>query len=205
MQGEIGVFSPVTDGRGTCFWFTLPFHLQSNQSSPSLGYDNLELHHHGLKINHLLREESILVVDANLNSRKAIGYYLRKFGAEVNDAANIAAAIAYLESGKQVDAILIDWQLTGFNGSEIVQKIHHKPSFANLSRCTELFTHLLNADQSFSLFICVINFVQLLTKTQNRGGAKRRFFVYIVKALCKRGNAMPLRSSNTKVGKISGP
>ena len=31
-----------------------------------------------------------------------------------------------------------------------------------LSRCTELFTHLLNADQSFSLFICVINFVQLL-------------------------------------------
>ena len=132
MQGEIGVFSPVTDGRGTCFWFTLPFHLQSNQSSQSLGYDNLELHHHGLKINHLLREESILVVDANLNSRKAIGYYLRKFGAEVNDAANIAAAIAYLESGKQVDAILIDWQLTGFNGSEIVQKIHHKPSFANL-------------------------------------------------------------------------
>ena len=31
-----------------------------------------------------------------------------------------------------------------------------------VSRCTELFTHLLNADQSFSLFICVINFVQLL-------------------------------------------
>ena len=33
---------------------------------------------------------------------------------------------------------------------------------SELSRCTELFTHLLNADQSFSLFICVINFVQLL-------------------------------------------
>ena len=32
----------------------------------------------------------------------------------------------------------------------------------DVSRCTELFTHLLNADQSFSLFICVINFVQLL-------------------------------------------
>ena len=39
-------------------------------------------------------------------------------------------------------------------------RIH--PLISKLSRCTELFTHLLNADQSFSLFICVINFVQLL-------------------------------------------
>ena len=37
-----------------------------------------------------------------------------------------------------------------------------------ISRCTELFTHLLNADQSFSLFICVINFVQLLNSSCRR-------------------------------------
>ena len=39
-----------------------------------------------------------------------------------------------------------------------------------ISRCTELFTHLLNADQSFSLFICVINFVQLLTTISSPPG-----------------------------------
>ena len=40
--------------------------------------------------------------------------------------------------------------------------ISYRLKTLQVSRCTELFTHLLNADQSFSLFICVINFVQLL-------------------------------------------
>lgn len=121
MQGEIGVSSPVSDGKGTCFWFRIPFTLQPNQSLESLSYAS-----------QALSNRNILVIDANQHSRYAIRYYLTKLGAETYEASNMLEAIAYLESDKLVDVALIDWSLTGFNGSEFAKQIHGREKFADL-------------------------------------------------------------------------
>jgi PAS domain S-box-containing protein len=121
MQGEIGVLSPVTDGKGTCFWFRIPFDLQPNQSLEFLDHDS-----------QALSNRRILVIDANQHSRYAIRYYLTRLGAEIYEVSNINDAIAYLDAKKQVDVALIDWSLTGFNGSKLAQQIHEKEQFADL-------------------------------------------------------------------------
>lgn len=121
MQGEIGVSSPVTDGKGTCFWFRLPFAIQPTQSHNSLAYHSQDLNN-----------RSILVIDANQHSRYAIRHYLAKLGAEIYEVSNISEAIAYLNSKKQVDVALIDWSLTGFNGSELAKQIHGIENYADL-------------------------------------------------------------------------
>jgi PAS domain S-box-containing protein len=121
MQGKIGVSSPVTNGRGTCFWFTIPFTLQSNQNPQPLVFDGQSLNN-----------QKILVLDANQNSRNIICYYLTKYGAEIYEASTVNEAINYLDSKEQIDIALIDWRSTGFNGSELAQQIHGREKFANL-------------------------------------------------------------------------
>ena len=121
MQGEIGISSPVINEQGTCFWFTIPFTLQPNQASePSI-------HNH-----QSLNKRNILVVDANQHSRNLIRHYLSKFGAEIYEAATLVEAIAYLNDEKQIDAALIDWRLTDFNSSQLIQQIHGRDKFATL-------------------------------------------------------------------------
>lgn len=134
MQGEIGISSPVANDRGTCFWFVLPFTLQTNQESPSLVYDRQSL-----------SDRHILVVDANQYARKTIRYYLTKFGANIHEASSLPEAIAYLDHGQNhnqnnhnqnnnhnIDAVLIDWRLTNFNGTEAIRQIHSQEKFINL-------------------------------------------------------------------------
>jgi PAS domain S-box-containing protein len=121
MQGEIGIYSPVENDKGTCFWFRIPFTLQPIQNPLSLN-DNARA----------LSKRSVLVVDANQHARYAIGYYLSKFGAEVHEFSNIMDAIRYLDARNKVDVAIIDWGLTDFNGSKLVQQIHGKEGFADL-------------------------------------------------------------------------
>jgi len=121
MQGEIGVSSPVENGKGTCFWLRIPFTLQPIPHPPSLD-DHA----------HALSKRSILVVDANRHTRHAIGYDLAKFGAETFGVSNIVEAIKYLDAGHKVDVAIIDWRLTDFNGSKLLQQIHQKEGFADL-------------------------------------------------------------------------
>jgi len=121
MQGEIGIFSPVENGKGTCFWFRIPFTSQPIQNYLSLG-DNART----------LSKRSILIVDANQHTRHAIRYYLTKFGAAIHEVSNIADAMKYLDNRNKVDIAIIDWKLTDFNGSKLVQQIHGKEDFMNL-------------------------------------------------------------------------
>jgi signal transduction histidine kinase/CheY-like chemotaxis protein len=121
MQGEIGVSSPVADRKGTCFWFRIPFTLQSSPLSQSLDYNS-----------QVLSKRNVLVIDSNQHSRYAIRHYLTKLGAEIYEASNIIEAITYLDSKKQVDVALIDWSLTGFNGSELAKQIHGIENFTGL-------------------------------------------------------------------------
>ncbi|PZU96320.1 MAG: hybrid sensor histidine kinase/response regulator [Pseudanabaena sp.] len=111
MGGEIGVISPVRDGYGTCFWFNIPFALQPSSevqvTSPS---------------NSVLSIYKILVVEDHPNSRKAICYYLQKFGAIATTVDNITDAIAYLESPANFDIVFIDWRLCNSETPEIVKQ-----------------------------------------------------------------------------------
>jgi PAS domain S-box-containing protein len=111
MQGEIGVVSPE-QGIGTCFWFRGPFYRQPHNIASLIVDENQPLH-----------KRTILVVDENQHTREAICYYLKDFGADIYEATNILDAIAYLDTGKQIDIALIDWKLTEFNTVELVQRI----------------------------------------------------------------------------------
>lgn len=118
MQGKIGVFSPVANQKGTCFWFSIPFALQPNQS----------LENNSLSLNN----RNVLVIDPNKNSRQALRYYLTKLGAKIHEASDAIEAIAYLDSEQQIDLALIDWRFTNFDGSQLAQQIHQRDRFANL-------------------------------------------------------------------------
>ncbi|PZO43263.1 MAG: hybrid sensor histidine kinase/response regulator [Pseudanabaena frigida] len=121
MQGEIGVLSPVANGKGTCFWFRIPFDIQSQSESQSESYGS-----------QVLTNRHILVIEDNQHSRQLIRYYLTKVGAEIYEAANLVEAIAHLDASQNIDAALIEWQLTGFDGAEFTQQIHSKQEFTNL-------------------------------------------------------------------------
>ena len=82
--------------------------------------------------NQHLTNRNILVIEQNQHSRKAIRYYLNKVGVEIYEASNLLEAIAILDTGKNIDATLIDWRLTGFDGVEFAQTIFSNPQFANL-------------------------------------------------------------------------
>ncbi len=133
MQGEIGISTPA-QGSGTCFWFRVPFYLQPPHSSTSVidGSDSL-------------KHKSVLVIDENQHTRDAICYYLKHFGAEVYKAINIAEAIAYLgndQKDQTIDIVLLDWKLTGFDATKLVQQIHAQSKSRNLP-----FIAILTANQ----------------------------------------------------------
>ncbi len=121
MQGEIGIYSPVENGKGTCFWFRLPFDIQPfNIQSPS----QCSSYNH-----QALTKQRILVIDKNKHAREAVRYYLARVGAEVYEATDISEAIALLS---RVDLVLIDWQLTDSNSVEITKQIQTRQEFAKL-------------------------------------------------------------------------
>ncbi len=140
MQGEIGIFSPVAKGEGTCFWFRIPFTLQpqSIPVSQSLNYDR-----------QTLNKRNILVIDANRHARNAIRYYLTKFGAEIHEASNPIEAIARLDSGQQVDVVLIDWRLIDSERSELVQQILTRSQFTKLPLIVMLTANRQGEIQTF--------------------------------------------------------
>lgn len=127
MHGEISVSSPVKSEQGTCFWFRIPFRLQTQSELAPLSDEN-----------QALTNRNILVVDRNQHSRNAVRYYLTKFGAAVYEANNVEEAIACLSSTK-VDAAFIDFRLANsdgtevdFNGARLVEQIHKIPEFADM-------------------------------------------------------------------------
>ncbi len=132
MQGQIGISSPVKDGRGTCFWFTIPFGLQTQSQLASLSDYNA----------HALINRHILVVDENQHSRNALCYYLTRVGATVSQVTNTQEAIASLDnrlpSSKCVDVALIDWRSTNLDGTKSVLEIKQK--FTDLPLIAMLIT-----------------------------------------------------------------
>lgn len=119
MDGEIQVISPVANGKGSCFQLRIPFAPQLEQS---LAETNRQA----------LNNRRVLVVEKNHNARNAIRYYLRKFGAEIASAINIAEALEVLDMNKPIDVLLVDWKLVDFDGTNFVKEVHAKKGFAKL-------------------------------------------------------------------------
>ncbi|NMF56667.1 response regulator [Pseudanabaena yagii] len=130
MQGEIGISTPE-QGSGTCFWFRVPFYVQPPSSSASV-MDGSES----------LKHKSVLVIDEKQHTRDAICYYLKHFGAEVYEAINIAKVNAYLDADQTIDIVLLDWKLTDFDATKLIQQIHTQSKSRNLP-----FIAILTANQ----------------------------------------------------------
>jgi PAS domain S-box-containing protein len=77
----------------------------------------------------LLKGLRILVVDDNQASRQMLNETLRQFQLEVDDLADGASAIEHLASSanKSYDLVLLDWNMPGMKGKEVMRRIHADP------------------------------------------------------------------------------
>lgn len=71
-----------------------------------------------------------LVVDDSSAMRAILGMTLKRRGFEILQAKDGLDALNVLGSGGNVELILIDWNMPGMNGLELLQRIRRQPQYA---------------------------------------------------------------------------
>jgi signal transduction histidine kinase/DNA-binding response OmpR family regulator len=121
MGGDIGVNS--TPGRGSEFFFTLPFGAVADPADAATAPDWSWLR--------------VLAVDDSANAREILAGLLSGLGCrhdEVDGAGTALQALARADAGAPYDLVLIDWKMPDVDGFELARRIRAEAGLAHKPR-----------------------------------------------------------------------
>ena len=73
-----------------------------------------------------------LVVDDSYTMRVYMAHILERLGLEADAAADGTQALEKLEAGPLPDVVLLDWNMPGLSGLEVLESIRYQPAWAGL-------------------------------------------------------------------------